>query len=209
MSLHGAHADVEPLGDRLVGEAGRNQLEHLQLPCAQVGDRRGRRGGGSGAQERMQLRDEVAPGWLVDQQDVVCRLEQYQARVGDQRGEQPPLLGRDDAVISRMNDERPRPHLGATSLTSSQPRASNSRTAVSAVVETRSRSSYQAFCSGVPSGRNSALNTCRYVGSTRVQPPRIDATTASSCSRWPRSLRPRTNPPYSTRAVTRSGCRTA
>ncbi len=55
----------------------------------------------------MELGDEVVPRRLVGEQDVIRRLEKDQARVRDQGGEQPPLLDRDDAVVSRVQDKGP------------------------------------------------------------------------------------------------------
>ncbi len=63
-------------------------------------DAAGRAAAGPVPRNAVELGDEVLPCRLVGEQDVIRRLEQDQAAPGIERGEQPPLLDRDDAVVA-------------------------------------------------------------------------------------------------------------
>ena len=76
VSLDRAHAEAEPVGDCFVREPARHQLEHLQLPRAELRDTGGGLTRRAGAEEPVELGEEVLPRGLVAQQDVVLRVEQ-------------------------------------------------------------------------------------------------------------------------------------
>src|SRR5206468_12342026 len=74
VALDSPDADEEPRGDLLVTQSGGDELQDVELAVAEPWQPRGDRGL-RGSEEGVDLREEIGPGRLVAQEDVVDRVE--------------------------------------------------------------------------------------------------------------------------------------
>ena len=175
MALDRADAEEQALGDRLVRQPRGHELEHLQLARAEVVDgRTGTRSPRTCRGTRRARETNCSHAGSSASRMWFAESSSDQARTRDERGEQPALLDGHDTIAARVDHQRPGAYRAARSRRRRWRRAP--RTAAPphrprSVV--RSRSSYQAICSGVPWGRKSMLNTWRNAGSS-ARPPGAD-----------------------------------
>jgi hypothetical protein len=112
VSLDRSDAQAQPAGDRLVRQALRHKIDHLELARAEAGDINGRTLPAARIEKRLNLRQEHRPRRLVLKQDVIGGFHQDETRVRNQRGQQPALLDRDHPVVPRVHHERGRSYPG-------------------------------------------------------------------------------------------------